>query len=232
MGDPVFDRFYSSQVQYTANLTYQQYTTQAAGAALLDQIGKPAFVLGHSSGGTLPLVIADARPELVAGLILLEPSGPPFANQVPQNKTASARAWGIAEIPLTYEPAVTDPATELVRQTVAAPDAEHDECVLQADTPSPRNLVHLAGLPMLVVTSESSYHAPYDYCTVKYLRQAGCGSVEHVELGEAGIHGNGHMMFLEKNSDDVQEVLRNWTVTVGQGGAPNGTSLHSASGLV
>jgi len=29
-------------------------------------------------------------------------------------------------------------------------------------------------------------------------------------LSEAGIHGNGHMMMLEKNSDDIARVMREW----------------------
>lgn len=209
MGDPIFDRFYSSQVQYTTNLTYQQSRTQAAGAALLDQIGKPVVVLGHSAGGPMPIVIADARPDLVAGLILLEPSGPPFTNQAPQ-AAGPARAWGVAEVPLTYDPVVTDPAVDLVRKNVTAPSADLTDCILQADSPAPRKLKNLVDKPMLMVTSEASYHAPYDYCTALYLQQAGCSLLEHVELGKAGIHGNGHMMFLEKNSDEVQSVLREW----------------------
>ena len=44
MGDPVFDAFYSSNVQLADNDTYSQATVQAAGAALLDHIGKPAIV--------------------------------------------------------------------------------------------------------------------------------------------------------------------------------------------
>ncbi|KAI3394174.1 hypothetical protein diail_3129 [Diaporthe ilicicola] len=209
MGDPVFDRFYASQVQYTANLTFQQHKTQAAGAALLDQIGKPVVLVGHSSGGQLPIVIADARPSLTAGLILLEPSGPPFENAGVQGNS-SARAWGVADIALAYDPPVTDPAVDLVKQTIAAPDVDHYDCTLQADSPAPRRLVNLADKPILVVTSESSFHAPYDYCNVGYLRQAGCSSVAHVELGEAGVHGNGHMIFLEMNSDDIQEILQEW----------------------
>ena len=31
-----------------------------------------------------------------------------------------------------------------------------------------------------------------------------------IKLGEAGIHGNGHMMMLEKNSDDIARVMREW----------------------
>ncbi|KAG6014706.1 hypothetical protein E4U41_004781, partial [Claviceps citrina] len=54
MGDQVFDRFYSSNVQFTSNATYQQSTVQAAGAALLDRIGRPVVLMGHSQGGHLP----------------------------------------------------------------------------------------------------------------------------------------------------------------------------------
>lgn len=212
MGDPTFDRFYSSQVQYTSNLTYQQVNTQAAGAALLDLIAKPTIIVGHSSGGPMPMGIADARPDLVAGLILIEPAGPPFTNQVPLN--GSARAWGVADIPLTYDPVVIDPSVDLVKQIVTAPDAEHDDCILQADHPQPRKLANLAETPILIVTSESSYHAPYDYCTANYLKQAGCSLVEHIELGTVGIHGNGHMMFMEMNSNEVQGLLRDWIVKV------------------
>lgn len=212
MGDSVFDRFYSSQVQFTSNLTYMQLATQSAGAALLDRIAKPAVILGHSSGGPMPMVIADLRPNLTAGLILLEPMGPPFVNHYPTS--GPARPWGVTEIPLTYDPAVADPGVDLVRQTVEAVDAEHVGCILQADHPEPRRLVNLADKPILIITSESSYHASYDYCTANFLRQAGCSLTEHVELGELGVHGNGHMMFLEKNSDEVQNVLRKWLSTL------------------
>ena len=38
------------------------------------------------------------------------------------------------------------------------------------------------------MTSEASYHAVYDYCTVAFMRQAGVG-VEWLNLPEVGIHG-------------------------------------------
>ena len=31
-----------------------------------------------------------------------------------------------------------------------------------------------------------------------------------IRLGDVGIHGNGHMMMLEKNSDDIARVMREW----------------------
>ncbi|KAK7415750.1 hypothetical protein QQX98_005663 [Neonectria punicea] len=208
MGDAVFDAFYSSNVQFISNATYQQTTVQNAGAALLDKIGKPVILIGHSQGGLMPLVIADARPKLTKALILLEPTGPPFQEAV--FSTSSARIWGLTDIPMTYSPAVSDPTTELVKQTFAARGTDYVKCVLQAEDPAPRKLVNLASKPILLVTSESSYHMPYDYCSVKFLQQAGCSKAEHLELGEAGIHGNGHMFFMEKNSDQIQKTLQRW----------------------
>ena len=55
---------------------------------------------------------------------------------------------------------------------------------------------------MLIVVSEASYHASYDHCTANYLTQAGVRNTM-IRLGDVGIHGNGHMMMLEKNSDDI-----------------------------
>ncbi|KAM0322192.1 hypothetical protein ACHAQA_009682 [Verticillium albo-atrum] len=208
MGDAVFDAFYSSNLQFINNATYQQSTVQAAGAALLDKIGKPVILLGHSQGGLMPIIIADARPELTKALILLEPTGPPFREAV--FSTRASRVWGLTDIPVTYSPAVTDPATELVQQTYPARGENFVECVLQAEEPAPRKLTNLASKPILLVTGEASYHMPYDYCTVKFLQQAGCSKAEQLELGEVGIHGNGHMFFMEKNSNTIQGVLEKW----------------------
>jgi len=41
---------------------------------------------------------------------------------------------------------------------------------------------------VMVLTSEASYHAPYDHCTVKYLVQAGVQPT-HIKLVDLGIHG-------------------------------------------
>lgn len=212
MGGEVFDAFYSSNVQFIANATYQQAAVQAAGAKLLDRIGKPVILFGHSQGTLMPLLIADARPKLAKAIILIEPTGPPFQEAV--FGSSAARPYGLTDIPLTYSPAVTNPVTDLVKQNYPPPIANTDNstvpCVLQAETPAPRQLSNLAPLPVLVVTGEASYHAPYDYCTVEFLKQAGVAKTKHLELATVNVKGNGHMMFLEKNSDVVWEHIQRW----------------------
>lgn len=209
MGDPIFDSFYKSNVPSVNDPGYQQTAVQTAGAELLDKINKRVVLIGHSQGGLLPLLVADARPALVEALILLEPAGPPFRN-LPVFGGGPARAWGPTDVRITYSPEVNDPDTELVKKVQPPRGEGFEECILQADDPPPRQLVNLMDKPILMITGEASYHMTHDYCLARYLVQAGCKKTKHLELGEMGIHGNGHMFFMEKNSDDIFKILHDW----------------------
>jgi len=72
-----------------------------------------------------------------------------------------------------------------------------------------RRLPNVSGVPILIVTSEASYHAPYDHCTSKYLTQGGVNNT-FVRLPTVGIRGNGHMMMLEKNNLEIAAFLNGW----------------------
>lgn len=208
MGDPVFDIYFTSLVPSISSAASQQATVQAAGAALLDRIGRPVILIGHSQGGIMPWLIADARPQYVNSIIGLEPSGPPFVESA-LNGGTPARAYGLTDIPLTYAPPVTDPAVDLVKKVTPSNSSSITPCSLQAGSPPPRQLPNFKNITILVVTAEASWHAMYDWCTVEYLRQAGV-ETKHISLADEGIHGNGHMFFLETNSDAIADVLRNW----------------------
>jgi hypothetical protein len=67
----------------------------------------------------------------------------------------------------------------------------------------------LAGIPILILAAESSYHAMYDHCTSKYLAQAGVPNT-YVRLEDVGIRGNGHMMMLEKNNLEIAGFIAQW----------------------
>src|SRR5262249_47422124 len=63
--------------------------------------------------------------------------------------------------------------------------------------------------PIAIVTGEASFHGPYEHCVVKFLQQAGVHPT-WLNLGAMGIHGNGHMMMLEKNSDQIADRIEKW----------------------
>lgn len=203
-GDPVFDQFYASQVQYIGRNAVSEDLLREAGAALLDKIG-PAIILTHSQSGPFGWVIADARPGLVKGIVAAEPSGPPLRNAV--FGTTAARPWGITETPLAYDPPITDPKQlKVVEQ--AAPDGPNlVACMMQAQ-PAHR-LANLRSIPVMVFVAEASYHAVYDHCTAKWLSQAGV-KTDFIRLEDAGIRGNGHMVMIEKNNLEIAALVRRW----------------------
>jgi pimeloyl-ACP methyl ester carboxylesterase len=212
-GDPIFDQFYSTQLPSIADLAVQTQLTRDAVVALLDKIG-PSIVLTHSQSGAFGWPIADARPDLVKAVVAVEPSGPPFYNTdlVPapewfRDGAMKARRWGVTDMPLSYSPPVKD-AEDLQIERQEKPDGpDFVRCWIQKNPA--HQLPNLEKVPILIVTAEASYHAPYDHCTVRFLEQAGAHPV-YVRLAEAGIHGNGHMMMLEKNNADIAAMIARW----------------------
>lgn len=203
-GDPTFDAFYATQVEFLASNATTQKLVQDAGAALLDRIG-PAILVTHSQAGAFGWLLADARPKQVKGILAVEPLGPPFQDAVLAE--GKARAWGPTDIPITYDPPIKDPS-ELSVEQQAAPDAADLSACWMQKAPV-HKLKNLAGIPILVISGEASYHAVYDHCTAKFLSQAGA-TVDYQRLENHGIHGNGHMMMLEKNNLDIARYLAGW----------------------
>jgi len=211
-GDPVFDQFFASQVPYVQAPGVTQLMNRDALIALLEKIG-PAIVMTHSQSGAYGWPLADARPDLVKAIVAVEPSGPPVRDIEPIGAPdyfrdgATTRPWGLGAIPLGYVPAARGP-NELAFEQQENPDRpDLVRCWLQR-APA-RQLPNLQKMPIAIVTGEASFHAPFEHCTVKYLEQAGV-KAEWIDLGRAGVHGNGHMVMLEKNSDEVARVIANW----------------------
>jgi hypothetical protein len=75
-----------------------------------------------------------------------------------------------------------------------------------------RQLINLKNIPTAVISAEASYHQLYDNCTVNYLKQAGMQHIEWMPLQSKGIHGNGHMVMIEKNNLEIAKVIDDWAV--------------------
>lgn len=198
----VFRQFVSSQVEYLPSNKDSQALVLAAGKELLALTG-PAILLTHSQSGPFGWLLADACPELVKAVVALEPSGPPFSRNL---ETPVARNFGIADLPLHYDPPVERPEDFRLKLLRAEEDWQRDGWVMEEPA---RKLPRLAGLPIVILVGEASYHTQSDYLLSYVLRQAG---VEHdfVPLETVGIHGNGHFMMLEKNSLEIADWILRW----------------------
>lgn len=202
VGDPALDQFVASlgpavpdnaaPFNAGAAAIHQVWRTRAA--ILLDEIG-PAIIMTHRDSSPLAWLVADERPNLVKAIIALEPSGPAFG----------PLTWGVTSSRITYDPPVAN-ADELA--TVTAP-AEPGVAPYRLQTSPPRRLKNLKDIPIAVVTAEASAANRTDPGTVAFLRQAGC-TVDHLRLGELGVHGNGPYMMLEKNNREALAPILAW----------------------
>jgi pimeloyl-ACP methyl ester carboxylesterase len=210
--DPVTLQMTGSYVLEMKDFTKSQFLNRDALVALLDKIG-PAILLVHSQAGAFAWPVADARPDLVKAIVGVEPNGPPVHSVelvgAPDwfKEGPLALPYGITAVPLTYTPAVRDAAELNFVREEKADAADLVTCWKQAEPA--RQLPNLQKMPIMVLTSEASYHAPYDHCTVKYLQQAGVKPT-WIKLADLGIRGNSHVMMQERNNKDIAAVIYQW----------------------
>jgi pimeloyl-ACP methyl ester carboxylesterase len=136
----------------------------AAYRALVERVG-PAVVVAHSQGGLFALRVAQAMPERVRALVLIEP--------VLSGETAPEALAALREVPIL---ALYGDFIEGDRRWSA---------------------IRRRGLDL--------------YASA---RAAGA-SVEVVALPERGIRGNGHLMMMERNSDEIAQVVQDWLAARG-----------------
>ncbi len=193
--DAAMDAFIAGYGPLPADLAASEDMDADRLARLLDKIG-PAVLLTHSASGPSGWLAADRPPGLVKAIVSVEPMGPPFAD-IPNIGPLS---WGLTAAPLTFDPPLDTP-----------------EAVRAAD-PSAVHLPNLAGLPIAVVTGETSSFAQASPPIVERLR-AGGAAAELLHLPDHGVTGNGHGLIYELNSDAALQPVLRWLETHGGGGA-------------
>ena len=191
--DPCVRQFAAGTGPMLADPSAAHAMERGRGAALLDEIG-PAILMTASAGGPMGWLTADARPSLVEAIVSLEPLGPPF-----RADGEFSLPWGLTAAPMTFDPPAASP-DELLK-------APAGEWILQAEPA--RKLRELAGIPIAIVAAEASLFAHSCPATAAFLEQAGC-RVHRIVLSEHGVHGNGHLMMLERNSRDALEPILRW----------------------
>jgi pimeloyl-ACP methyl ester carboxylesterase len=154
--------------------THEAWRTRSA--MLLDEIG-PSVLVTHGDSSAFAWLAADERPDLVKGIVALEPVAAPFAG---------AAAWGLTASRIGYDPSVLDPA-ELQRK--------------------PRPMPNLAAVPVIVVTGEASPNLPAADAVVAFLREAGCAAERlRLEAAGVRGNG-WYPMLEKNNREALQPVL-------------------------
>jgi pimeloyl-ACP methyl ester carboxylesterase len=189
-------------IQHTASSepgpTVSQAVLKEDLAELLDRIG-PAIVVVHSNGGPSGWLAMEARPNLVKGLLAIEPG------------------MGITDVlaPLiTFKPALA--AGEKIT-TVPQPSegAGLNPCPLQPEG-SVRKVPAYAGKKILfVVSPQSPMFTPTVHCSVRTLNQLGADAKLARLKEDYGIQGNGHFMNEELNNGEIaKKIFIPWLSTI------------------
>ncbi|KAL7901826.1 Alpha/beta hydrolase family domain-containing protein [Trichoderma sp. SZMC 28014] len=237
-GDTIFDYTMDSTTSMVLPKLQHEELGTIAVRDLLEKIG-PSFLLGHGTGATIGMLTADAVPRLVRGLISIEPDGPPCAvagREVEGRMIYSPylkydpniRKYGISDAPFTFSPAPQPaPGEHPLKIQVRQHPANAGCYMAQEIFPKMRiynmrkaegqelvpQLVQLVRVPHVVVTSQSSPNSVYDWAFTNFIRQAGAVA-DWYYLPNQGFFGNGHLMHLEKNSDDIAQHLDRWVTKV------------------
>jgi pimeloyl-ACP methyl ester carboxylesterase len=202
VGDPIYDQCLCTAGPMLADPTAMHALERDRLAELLEMVG-PAIVVTHSAGGPGTFAGVDAAPDQVAALIAIETLGPPFVKLPAMGLDMD---WGLACVPIAYDPPVSDPS-EL--RTVTEERADLGPIPLTLQREPPRRLANLSRFPIAVVTAEASMFLLTDRHLVEFLAQGGC-DVELVRLADHGVHGNGHAMMLELNNAAALGVITAW----------------------
>jgi pimeloyl-ACP methyl ester carboxylesterase len=209
MGDPVFDDFARTQVQFLQGEN-QDKLNLGAHIALLERIGTPVILITHSQGGGFGFQVADARPNLVKAILTAEPGGPPIQSVDTAKQEYTGKPgylWGVTSLPVKYDPPINDAKDLQVELEAKADGPGLVPCWLQKEPA--HKLINLQSIPVLDVSAEASYHRVFDSCDAKWLSQAGVKTT-YVKLEDVGLAGNAHEMMLEKNSDGIAKFFESW----------------------
>jgi pimeloyl-ACP methyl ester carboxylesterase len=212
IGDPVFDQFQAEMLPDIKDRNLRETLNRDAGIALLDKIG-PAILLPHSQAGAYVWLMADARPQLVKALLMVEAGTSSFYDirlvGAPDwfKDGELSKPYGLTRAPLTYDPPVTDPKEIALERQEKADGPDLARCWQQKEPA--RKLINFKNIPTLQISAEASFGAPTAHCNAAFLKSAGV-PVDFVRLADLGIRGNGHFVMLEKNNLEVAGVIADW----------------------
>jgi pimeloyl-ACP methyl ester carboxylesterase len=160
-------------------------------AELLDKIG-PAIVVTHSAGGASGWLAMEARPDLVKGVLAIEP-----VMGITDNLSAL----------ITFKPALAA-GEQIETESLPSEGDGLSPCRLQPKE-KVRTVPAYAGKPVLFVVAPLSapMFTPNVHCSVHTLNQLGANAKLARLKEDFGIQGNGHFMNEELNNGEIAKKV-------------------------
>lgn len=206
-------------------------------AALVEQIGRPVDVIGHSMGGYTSLKLRERLPGRVRRVVAVAPS--PLRELTPRSevlhddgRTAIVKfAYTVTfEVDRTRPYVPTDEYVErqVIGLSTRFPRQHADRLRASLQTIPPLLLLERLNVrddPFLEIGDRGAFrgarilvltgtHDPVhpravDAGTADFLR--GCGAdVDFRWLGDVGIEGNGHLLMGEDNASEIAGLILDW----------------------
>ena len=202
--------------------------------AFLEEIG-PAILLVHSASGPIAWWMTEQRPDLVLAVLGIAPGGP--ANLLPDlpadpekilalrnDEQAGCPVYSKEDRPLWFNDAF---AADFWANAPRFPKSSFSNYVHSIVPESARvlnerfniggrglkirNPLNLKDHHILIITGDHDRRHPrsVDEKTANYL------SADFIWLPDLAIEGNGHMLMIENNSDEIAQILIDWLEGVG-----------------
>jgi pimeloyl-ACP methyl ester carboxylesterase len=201
--DPATLNFFASTGRSLADVAESHRLMRHSAVELLQKIG-PAILITNSAGGAWGWQAADALPQLVKGIVCIE--GASLWSMQRDSASGRAELYAFTAAPMAFDPAIESLAD--IKLQLNSPKAAGTlPYRLQVDPP--HRLANLAGIPVGYVSGEASFLRGSAEGVLVNMRQLGM-EVDDLCLWKHGIHGNGHVPMVERNSSGVANFVMEW----------------------
>ncbi len=203
-------------------------------ARVIDALGTPAVVVTHSMGGAYGWRLLERCGPAIAALVAVAP-GPPGNIQpiaaIAEQTATHLRIVGTTNYTLERHAPFAPPrgfvlsklagdgwrfpreALDRYAESLIAipPRLVQERLNVGGSQMRVEDFASYRGKPVLVLTGthDVDHTREADRQVVDWLVATGAAA-EHCYLGDLGIEGNGHMLMLEQNSDELLELVCGW----------------------
>jgi pimeloyl-ACP methyl ester carboxylesterase len=222
----------------SAKLPYSKLTGEVvcAGLAnLITEIGEPVILMTHSMSGAYGWHLTEMLGSRIAAVVGIAPSPPGNIQSEPKLLRRDSEVVEVEALSLVWKVPLKEPLLandSLVNQKLVGASTRfprdhlaHYRATLQPLPPRllyerqniegsqmrVRDTTSLRGKPVLIVTGTDDIDHPRDFDgkIAEWLTGAGA-KVDYWFLSDKGITGNGHMMMLESNSNQIAALIAEW----------------------